>query len=532
MVRTLSIWRWQLIFTGSMAAMAVVIAAFAPLTLATPMVIASLGLIMATSIVTLLLPWARLPRTAAVAVPLLDSLAIGLATGAADVRVGFLWVFPVTWIATYFGLAWVFGCIGFIGVCLVAFSDHSGDPSDIMVRMLSVLLTLSFLGATVHIGARRSRAVRRLLRRQSEQAGRAAERAETQQLRVTQIIDALDVALVVVAADGRIRRTNDAYRSLYGLDAFGAALPAAAVEYGSRRGDPLPPERTSLARGARGEELAGERVWLFDGEGRWHALDVTTQPMAAGPLDEHLTLVIIGDVTELLEADERRRTMSAVISHEIRNPLTAMIGHVDLMLERDDLPARVVEQLEIVASAGERLHNLVAGALGDMVREAETADEPVDLRQLADASAASYSAIAWGSTQDLSVAGAESILIDGDAFRLRQVLDNLLGNAVKYTPSGGRIVVTVEAGDDGRPTVTIADTGDGIPAAEIPRLFEPYFRSDAAMRAGIPGSGLGMGIARDIVVAHRGEIEVDSTVGHGTRVILRFPSPAPREDTA
>ncbi|MBO9627523.1 MAG: PAS domain-containing sensor histidine kinase, partial [Microbacterium sp.] len=346
MVRTLSIWRWQLIFTGSVAAMAVVIAAFVPVTLAQPLVIASLGLVVATSIVTLLVPWARLPRSAALSVPLLDALAIGLATGDTDVRLGFLWVFPVTWIATYFSLGWVFGCIGFISVCLVAFADRGGDPSDIMVRMLSVVLTLSFLGTTVHLGARRSRAVRRLLRRQSEQASRAAERAETQQLRVTQIIDALDVALVVVTPDGRIRRTNDAYRTLYGLDGFGAALPSAGVEYDSRRGEPLPPERTSLARGAAGERLLSERVWLFDGEGRWHALDVTTQAMAAGILDERLTLVIIDDVTELLEADERRRTLSAVVSHEIRNPLTAMIGHVDLMLERDDLPARVVEQLE------------------------------------------------------------------------------------------------------------------------------------------------------------------------------------------
>ncbi|WP_217183002.1 cell wall metabolism sensor histidine kinase WalK [Streptomyces sp. AC495_CC817] len=531
MVRTLSIWRWQLIFTGSVAAMVVVIAAFRPSALALPTVIASLGLVVATSIATLVVPWNRLPRWAAVGVPLLDALAIGLASSVTDIRLGFLWVFPVTWIATYFALAWVFGCIGLISVCLIVFADHTGAPADTMVRMLSVVLTLGFLGTTVHLGARRARAVRHLLRRQSEQASRAAERAETQQLRVTQVIDALDVALVVVARDGRIRKTNDAYRGLYGLDAFGAALPSTAVEYDSRRGEPLPPERTSVARGARGEELVDERVWLYDSEGRWHALDVSTQVMAADTPDEHLTLVIIVDVTDPLEAEERRRTLSAVVSHEIRNPLTAMIGHVDLLLERDDLPERVVSQLEVVASAGERLQNLVAGALGDLGAEPEAPVAAVDLRQIAEASAASYSAIAWGSGQELTVEGEASLTIDGDAFRLRQVLDNLLSNAVKYTPAGGRITVSVSADPgDGRPGLTITDTGDGVGQDELDRLFEPYFRSDAAVRAGIPGTGLGMGIARDIVSAHDGTIDVASAPGRGTTVTLRFPHPRTRED--
>ncbi len=100
-------------------------------------------------------------------------------------------------------------------------------------------------------------------------------------------------------------------------------------------------------------------MWLYDGAGQWHALAVTTQPIASAREGESITLVVIDDVTALLEAAEERRALTAVISHELRNPLTAIIGHVELLRERDDLPGRVPAQIEVIADAGERLQDLV-----------------------------------------------------------------------------------------------------------------------------------------------------------------------------
>lgn len=523
MVRTVSIWRWQLVFTGSIVAIVVMITAFNPETFANPFVVAGAGLVIVTTLLTLAVPWHRLPRTAATAVPLLDALAVGFTTNAPDLRLGFLWVFPVVWLASYFTMPWVLGGIAFISVTLVLFADQSGTPADILLRLLTLVITLGFLGVTVRIGAQRSRAARRLLQRRSEQVNRAAERAEANQRRVTQIVDALSVALVVVTTGGRILQMNDAYRTLYGRDRFGAALPSAAVEYDGRRGTALSPSRTSLARAAGGEHLDAERVWLYDGTGQWRALEVSTQPMATVGEGDDITLVVIDDVTALLEVDEERRTFNAVVSHELRNPLTAIIGHVDLLRERDDLPGRVPAQLDIIAHAGERMQDLVASILQQTSRAAQEPFAPVDLREVVEAAAASYAPVISANRQELGIEGAVSLVISGDPFRLRQVLDNLLSNAAKYTPAGGRIDVGLETTATGQAEVTIVDDGFGMTPEDLSRVFEPYFRTDSAVRAGISGTGLGMGIVREIVAAHDGSIDVSSEAGVGTRVTLRFP---------
>ncbi|WP_244632415.1 HAMP domain-containing sensor histidine kinase [Microbacterium sp. Se63.02b] len=273
-------------------------------------------------------------------------------------------------------------------------------------------------------------------------------------------------------------------------------------------------------------------MWLFDGNGQWRALEVSTQPMATAGGGQDVTLLVIDDVTMLREADEERRALAAVVSHELRNPLTAIVGHVDLLRERDDLPGRVPAQLDIIANAGERMQDLVSSILDQNGRTVQEPFEPVDLRDVVEASAASYAPLISGSRQELLIEGAQSLVIYGDAFRLRQVLDNLLSNAVKYTPQGGHIRIALGTSTDGHVELAIVDDGVGLTPEDLPRVFEPYFRTDSAVRAGISGTGLGMGIVREIVSAHEGSIDISSEVGLGTRVTLRFPQHRVKEARA
>src|SRR5690606_7380494 len=145
---------------------------------------------------------------------------------------------------------------------------------------------------------------------------------------------------------------------------------------------------------------------------------------------DQITLVVIDDVTMLLEAAEERRALTAIVSHELRNPLTAIVGHVDLLREREDLPGRVPAQLEVIANAGERMQELVTTMLDQAVPPTEDPFEPVDLRQIFDAAAASAAPLIAVNRQVLEIVGVDALIIHGDAFRLRQVLDNLLSNAV------------------------------------------------------------------------------------------------------
>lgn len=169
------------------------------------------------------------------------------------------------------------------------------------------------------------------------------------------------------------------------------------------------------------------------------------------------------------------------------------------------------------------MQGLVTSMLEQSRRRPEEPFERVDLRPLVDAAVASASPVIVAGRQKVDVTGATRLMICGDAFRLRQVLDNVLGNAVKYTPAGGRIAVHLEETADGLAEVRVSDTGTGIAPADLERVFEPYFRTERVVRAGIPGTGLGMGIARDIVEAHDGTISITSEQGVGTTVCLRFP---------
>jgi two-component system phosphate regulon sensor histidine kinase PhoR len=523
MSRRASIWRWQLVFAGTTVTVVVLIAALKPTVFATPLFTAGLLLALVVTLVVLVLPWDRIPAGAVLAVPLADILAIGLTTQAADIRLGFLWVIPITWIATYYSMLAVVSGIALITACLLVLGNPSGLISDGVLRVLITALALAFLGTTIRAGVRRSRAARRLLHRRSEQINRVARRVETHERRVTQIIDALDTALVAVGGDGAILKMNDAYRRLYGRDGYGAALPSPAVEYDDREGEPVPVDQTVLARAARGERLEGERVWLYDLDGAWRALEVSTQPIASESDDEGVALVMIDDVTRLLALAEERRMVSAILNHELRNPLTAIVGHVELLLDRDDLPPQAADQLRIVASAGERMQDLVTTALESSRPGVRVLSEPVDLHALVQASVASFLPTATANRLHVQVSGAETLLIYGDAFRLRQAIDNLLSNAVKYTGAGGSIRIDLGVTDACQAELTISDTGSGMSDADLERLFQPYFRSEWAELSGIPGTGLGMVVVQDIVTAHGGTIDVHSALGEGTRMRVRIP---------
>ena len=523
MSRRASIWRWQLIFIAAVVAIAVFVTALKPTLFGVPFFTAGLLLALVVTTATVVVPWDRLPPWAAIAAPLADVIAIGLTTAAPDIRLGFLWVIPITWIATYFSMLAVMASIAVCAGFLFTLGNQSGLISDVALRVLIPAFALGFLGATIRIGQRQSGAARRLLHRRSEQINRIARRAETHERRVTEIIDALDTALVAVGDGGRILKMNDAYRRLYGRDGYGAALPAPAVEYDDREGEPIPVDRTVIARAGRGEHVDGERVWLYDVEGTWRALEVRIQAIASEEEEGEVALVRIEDVTEALALAQERRTVTAILNHELRNPLTAIVGHVDLLLEREDLPPRAADQLRIVASASERMQGLVTTALDTSRARARQLSEPVDLRGLVEASVDSFQPTAAANRLQVKVSGAQTLLIYGDAFRLRQAIDNVVSNAVKYTPAGGHVDIVLATAQDGRAEVVVADTGSGMSPDDVARLFQPYFRSERAERSGIPGTGLGMVVVQDVVTAHGGTIDVDSALGRGTRMFLRFP---------
>ena len=217
----------------------------------------------------------------------------------------------------------------------------------------------------------------------------------------------------------------------------------------------------------------------------------------------------------------------AVVSHELRTPLTSIIGYLELIAdgEAGDLTSEQSGYLAIVQRSTNRLVELV----GDLLLVAESERGPLALENVetdvgllaANAvEAARPAADARGIVLRLEPSAAGRLY--GDPTRLAQMLDNLISNAIKFTPEGGRVTVRAEA--VGHNIVfEVADTGDGISAADRERLFDPFFRSREANARAVPGTGLGLTITKAIVDAHGGAIRIESAVGGGTTFRVRIP---------
>lgn len=505
------------------------IVVLAPEQLAAPTTAAGIALILVFTVMALILPWDRIGRAAIAVLPLADILAIGLIAYGDDLRFGFLWVFPLAWLASHFPLRWLVVALGLVAAIVVADAVTHNPSAASTLRFLVVLLSLTFISITIHNSARRSRAFTRLLRRQTDRLESTLERVRAQERRVNQVLNGLDSAIARVDNEGRLLGINDAYVALYGMDVRDATRPSTSVEYDARGGTALREADRPVARAARGELFSDERLWLFDAEGRWHVLSASTRELVHGPAEPETTLLVIRDVTEAVEAEAARRTLATTVTHELANPLTAIVGYTDLLLE-EDLPERSRDRLELIEAAGQRMERLIAEVLRAGGRDAPL-EEPhrrIDARALLGASVESFLPAATAGDVALTLRPGPEAPIDADAFPLRQVFDNLVNNAVKYTPRAGSVAVAldVEGPDEaGRRdvTITVRDSGIGIAPGDLPRIFDDYFRAETARDAGLPGTGLGLGISRRIVDQHGGTLTLTSEPGAGTVATVRLP---------
>ena len=229
-----------------------------------------------------------------------------------------------------------------------------------------------------------------------------------------------------------------------------------------------------------------------------------------------------------LEVARLKDEFVGLISHELRTPLSSILGYLELMGD-DDVNPLSEEQLQYLSVAERNAHRLLR-LVGDLLFTAQVGSSTftldtslIEVRPIVNSSVESARPNAEGAGVTLSVKMPKvPILILGDAQRLGQAVDNLISNAIKFTPRGGQVSVDV-ASVDGKAVVTVSDTGMGIPEDELDQLFARFFRASTATRNAVPGVGLGLSITKAIVVAHHGELDVTSKVGVGTSFILRVP---------
>jgi signal transduction histidine kinase len=228
----------------------------------------------------------------------------------------------------------------------------------------------------------------------------------------------------------------------------------------------------------------------------------------------------------LRKLDEDRNQFLAIVSHELRTPLTSIISFTELIRgEAGDLTPEGMKFIDIIERNADRLHRLIGDLL--MLERLEAGALPLDLAEVSVpelAAEAVRSASAGAAKQGITIElGTDpGPAVHGDSRRLLQVLDNLIANAVKFTPRDGHVRVTA-ACRDGTWQIDVADSGIGIPPDEAGQLFSRFVRASNARTAGLPGTGLGLSIVKVLVEMHGGRVEVSSVLGAGSTFTVYLP---------
>ena len=265
------------------------------------------------------------------------------------------------------------------------------------------------------------------------------------------------------------------------------------------------------------------------GEGEPVMLDVSITPVRGVEAAEGKTMLVFHDVTRLKKLERMRVDFVANVTHEIKTPLTAILGFVETLQEGAIEDRETAKKfLSTIARHAERLNRLVEDLLtisNIELGEMRFCFESVAISGVAQSVLHMIQLKAHEKKIELTSAIPEDLpLISADRDRLSQILINVLDNAVKFTPEGGTVTLSAAQAAGNEVVIKIADTGIGVPRDEIPRLGERFYRVDKTRSRELGGTGLGLSIVKHLMTAHKGRIEIESQLGRGTTVSLYFPA--------
>jgi two-component system phosphate regulon sensor histidine kinase PhoR len=391
-----------------------------------------------------------------------------------------------------------------------------------VVDMQSVARQMAEGDFSVRASVRSTDEIGSLARALNVMASRLREKIqdlEREQAKTTAILDSMVEGVLAVDAHDHILFLNESVRTMFRLrPGLGGGKPFLEA---IRNADLL--DLLGACRDAGGERVSRELSLTTPVERTLevHALPVHLATEGLG------VLMVLHDVTELRRLERVRTEFVANVSHELRTPLTAIRGYLETLLTGAlDEPENPRPFLEIVSRHAERLGRLLDDLmdlsnieLGRVALRVESMDfsealEPVltIMRPRAEGKGVALSAEL---PPDLPVVRA-------DRDRLAQILINLLDNAVKFTPAGGRVTVGAAA-QGAKVEVLISDTGVGIPSTDLPRVTERFYRVDKVRSRELGGTGLGLAIVKHLVILHGGELAIESEVGKGTTVRFTLP---------
>lgn len=464
-------------------------------------------------------PWQRLPGWTQTIVPIAYIPVVALlrhAEGGGKSGFAILLILPVFWFALYGTRRALIASVVGAAVALVAPILVFGEPlypGTEWRRAILFIAVAPVIGFTVQ-------ALVAEVRRQAADVVRERRRLEA-------ILENLADGVIACDQEGRITLTNEAVRTLHSLPPQAPPLETWAERLRiAQAGTASDPDKElPLLRALRGEVVRDEELLVEVDGGRTRTVLASAQPIWETGATQSGAVVVIHDITDRKEAERLKDEFFALVSHELRTPLTSILGYIEILREDVDDP-QAAQSLEVVDRNARRLQRLVGDLL--FTAQLENGNLPlelgtVDLASVATEAVEALEHRARRRSIELSTEIAPIPSLPGDSDRLGQVLDNVISNALKYTPEGGRVDLRVFEDDAGYAVVEVEDTGIGISEEEQERLFERFFRASTATDRVIQGVGLGLAIVKAIVEGHGGSVAVRSEEGAGTTFRVELP---------
>jgi PAS domain S-box-containing protein len=359
---------------------------------------------------------------------------------------------------------------------------------------------------------------------------------------IASLVDATEDAVIGTTPAGIITSWNRGAELIYGWKAaetvgrpLAMIVPPATRDVVGRSMRQLAMGTTAIRHQASGLHRDGHEIDVDLNvcpvfvAGRLVAVSTVARDISSAVKAEAEREQLLGELAEqneqLREFDRLKDEFVASVSHELRTPLTSIRGFLELMREDDVLEKERDEMLEIVDRNAGRLlglvNDLLFAAQVAAGKSISLASEDLDLATIIIEAAAAAAPSAESGRVTLTV-DTQPAPLHCDAMRIGQVVDNLISNAIKFTPPGGTVHVTLSPGDN-EVVLTVSDTGIGIADDEQADLFSQFYRAKAATKGAIPGTGLGLSIAKSIVDAHGGTITFESAAGVGSSFVVALP---------
>jgi signal transduction histidine kinase len=510
---------------------AFLILAFFPETLLNPLFISFLLSQAVILVLCYAVPWHRLPYPSFLILPLLDLVSISLGReGGQDSLTGLslMAVFPVIWLCasglfprTAVALSF-FGPLGIIWVPLFVRGAVSGQD---LAR--SFLLPVMMLGIGVTVSVMTLSMVRqqRDLEEKDSQLRGVLTGSKRQERLLNTVLDTVHLGVLAVDAQGNdilMNRKQRKHHLLATPPTIDDPNESQLLVFAADRTTLVPVDQRPVRRAILGEEFTDYLVWLGAGTEQ-RAISTSARPMQDQDGNFAGSVIVFSDVTELVNALAAKDDFVSNVSHEFRTPLTSILGYVELLLDDDDdLTDSQRGPLEIIRRNSERLLTLVSDLLSSRNGQLLVTPESVNVAELVRTSVTAALPRAAESGIQLRADAPERLEAHIDAARIAQVLDNLVSNAIKYSPDGGDVVVSLRS-EDGHMVCSVSDTGMGMSLQDQEEVFAKFFRSAAVRNSTIPGVGLGLSISKAIVEAHGGRVSLCSEVGKGTTFTFAVP---------